>query len=151
MTNEEFLEIEENKKLIERYPFLRPQKVFFNELEDDYDYTTTFLDGMPQGWKKSFAIQMCEELREELIKHNYLDEYRLIQVKEKFGGLRWYDCGFPIESKIDEIINKYEELSEKTCIVCGERATKLTKGWICPFCDKCFEEYHNKESYVAIK
>ena len=38
--------------------------------------------------------------REELIKFNYLYEYRILQIKEKYGELRWYDGGVPIESKI---------------------------------------------------
>ena len=31
----------------------------------------------------------------------------------------------------------YEDMSAKTCIVCGEPATHMTKGWICPVCDNC--------------
>ena len=144
--NEE-LKIEENKRLIERYPFLKPQKVFCDEPEEDYDYTYTYLDEMPRGWRITFGKRMCEEIREELVKWNYLNDYHILQIKEKYGMLCWYDNGFPKESKVDEIINKYEDISENTCITCGNPATKLSRGWVCPYCDKCFDEYYPNQKY----
>ena len=58
----------------------------------------------------------------------------LLEIKEKFGGLRWYDN--VSTKKVSEIINKYEYISMKTCIVCGEPATYISNGWISPYCDK---------------
>ena len=40
--------------------------------------------------------------------------------------------------EVYEIIKKYENLSRNTCISCGEPATKISDGWISPFCDKHF-------------
>ena len=59
-----------------------------------------------------------------------------MQIKEKYGSLRWYDSGGNIEI-MREIIPKYEEESLHTCICCGKLATKISKGWISPYCDKC--------------
>ena len=97
----------------------------------------TELDTMDSGWRKAFGIQMCKEIKAELKKHKFLYKYRIVQIKEKFGGLRWYDAGIPKDSKIWDIIDKYTQISYKTCVVCGKPATKISKGWICPYCDDC--------------
>lgn len=132
-----------NKALCKRYPFLIIRDWKDNPIEEEY----TYLDDMPIGWRRAFGIQMCEEIRQALVKKNRLYTYRIEQVKEKFGGLRWYDYdGTP---EIDRIIDKYEDISYHTCVCCGRPATKMSCGWICPYCDKCAEkiggEYRNIE------
>ena len=97
----------------------------------------TELDAMEPGWKKAFGIQMCKELKQELKKHKFLYKYRIFQIKEKWGYLHWYDSGHPKDSKIYDIIHKYEQISAKTCGECGKPATKISKGWIYPYCDDC--------------
>ena len=37
-------------------------------------------------------------------------------------------------------MDKYEQLSYKTCVICGKPAEYLTKGWIVPVCRNCAEE-----------
>jgi len=127
---------EQNKKLIERYPFLLPHNRWTDQEIKDYDYSYTELDAMPDGWRIAFGEQMCEEIRKELIKNDYLEKYRITQIKEKFGSLRWYDFGCT-EKMHREIIPKYEQLSARTCIKCGKPATRITLGWISPYCDDC--------------
>ena len=97
----------------------------------------TELDAMEPGWRKAFGIQMCKEIKKELKKHKFLYKYRIVQIKEKWGYLHWYDGGTPKDSKIYDIIRKYEQISAKTCGVCGKPATKISKGWIYPYCDDC--------------
>ncbi len=131
----------ENRKLCERYPFLKYHSQFGNEELSGYDYDFTYLDDMPKGWRKSFGIQMCEELRDILIEADYLDKYQVVQVKEKYGRLCWYDNGVPdsIWDKYRDWLNKYEDISEKTCVGCGKPATMRTDGWVSPWCDECYE------------
>ena len=50
------------------------------------------------------------------------------------NSLRWYSEGDTQE--IFNIINKYEDISYKTCIVCGKDAKYMTRGWICPYCEE---------------
>lgn len=140
-----------NKELIENYPFLLPRSRWTGEPDEDYDYSHTELDAMPEGWRIAFGEQMCEEIREALIKANCLDEYRIMQIKEKYGSLCWYDGGAPRE--VHEIIRKYERLSKRICIHCGKPATKISTGWISPFCDECVENnpYKAYNHYVPIK
>lgn len=135
---------EENKKLIEEYPFLLPRNVWTDEVVIDYDYEYTLLDCMPDGWRIAFGDAFLRELKEELVANNMLDEYRVTQIKEKYGELRWYDNGNT--RKGFDIIDKYSGLSRKTCIECGMPAKYLTRGWISPYCEDCVpdKEYADK-------
>lgn len=128
------------KRICKRYPFL----IIRNwKTDEPIEYPYTYLDDMPHGWKRAFGKQMCEEIREVLIKGGYLYAYRVVQVKSKWAELRWYDEGAPssIYRELQDVIDKYTKLSRKTCICCGHPATKLSCGWIDPFCTKCAEKY----------
>ena len=130
--------VQKNKELIERYPFLMPRNLWTNEISENYDFSHTYLDDMPDGWRNAFGEEMCEEILEELISTNTLETYRIIQVKEKFGSLRWYDEGGS-DRIFWEIVPKYAARSMQTCIHCGKPATKKSTGWISPWCDACAE------------
>ena len=122
-----------------KYPFLIPRYDWSGEIIEDYDYTSTYLDDIPVGWKIAFGEMMCEEIKQELIRCNYLDEFRIIQAKEKFGGLRIYTNGEPVDCKVQQIIDKYSTLSENICVICGKPDVPITNnGWISPYCKKCF-------------
>lgn len=100
--------------------------------------TYTELDDMPDGWRKAFGIQMCKEISRELI-YAYgirgLFRYRIMQIKEKFGTLRWYDGNSA--DGVFRVIDKYEDKSYHTCISCGKPAVWLSTGWISPYCNEC--------------
>ena len=97
---------------------------------------STELDFMPEGWRKAFGIQLCKELRTQLIKEHKLFSYRILQIKEKYGYLHWYDNHYSVG--ISNILEKYEKISYRTCISCGKPAKYLSSGWISPYCEKCF-------------
>lgn len=144
---------EENRKLCERFPFLIPWNRWsgklITEAQDggywpgepdavpEYDYDYTELDSMPYGWRKAFGLQLCEEIRAALIEDDDLERWRIVQMKEKYGVITIYDNGYKQGSRIPDIIRKYEYISQKTCICCGKPATKVTTGWISPYCDDC--------------
>jgi len=126
---------EQNSKLIERYPFLLPRNRFSGEVSKNYDFSYTELTmGMPTGWIIAFSLDMCEEIKNELVKIGSLDEYRISQIKEKYGHLRWYSFG--TTSDIEAIISKYSKMSEITCEYCGEKSEYITHGWISTACEK---------------
>lgn len=140
---------EYNKELIKKYPFLKPYNVYTGKEISDYNYSSTWLDDMPRGWRIAFAEDLCKELLPVLEKGNYVDKYMIAQVKEKFGGLRWYDCGTPeeIHDEVQDLISKYEDLSFNTCCLCGKKAAYESTGWICPYCESCANEiYRNHHS-----
>ena len=95
----------------------------------------TELDAMEPGWRKAFGIQMCKDIRKQLIKEKKLFKWRIVQLKEKFAGMRLYS-NFASDELYD-IIDKYTQISYRTCGVCGKPATKISKGWIYPYCDDC--------------
>jgi len=82
-------------------------------------------------------IQECEAIE---------PNYTIVDLKEKWGELRVISYsldkeGWPIPSdfadKLIEIEDKYTKQSARTCCVCGKPATKISTGWICPYCDDC--------------
>jgi hypothetical protein len=63
----------------------------------------------------------------------------IAQVKEKFGGLRFYINGGTDE--IYSLIEKAEQESLTICEECGTKENVTTKGhWIITLCDKCRKE-----------
>lgn len=128
--------------LIHEYPWLNldeDEAINYLDIEEDKIYT--FIDCAPNGWAR-LCEDLCAEIKPLLERVGYENKYRLCQVKEKYGTLRWYDNGVPDEiwNEYNAIIRKYEELSAKTCCICGAPATKISTGWFSPFCDKCAEE-----------
>lgn len=75
---------------------------------------------------------------------NLRPETYVMQVKEKWGGLRFYVGGATQEEYA--IIDKAEELSYDICEVCGE-AGKLREdlGWILTLCDEHYKEVIDKQ------
>lgn len=121
-----------NKELCDTYPFLIPTDV------KDWNYEYTLLDEMPRGWRIVFGEQMCQDIKDVLLDEGgqlLLNSYHVLEIKEKFGYLHWYGSFYT--KRLNYIINKYERLSEHICINCGKTATKISKGWISPWCDDC--------------
>ena len=67
---------------------------------------------------------------------------QICQVKEKFGGLRFYINGAPDE--VWSLINEAENMSYEICEVCGEPGELRQTGWYITLCDKHNEERNNK-------
>ena len=139
-----------NKELLKKYPFLLPRNVWTGLEIPDYDYTYTLADDIPIGWRAAFGDLLIEEINQDLLKNNFVDEYRIMQIKEKYGGLRWYSGGLPRDSKISNIVHKYEMISENICIACGKPdVPMIPRGWISPYCSDCCNKFNrcSKEEY----
>lgn len=81
-----------------------------------------------KGWGK-----LLEDLVSDLEKLGW--DGNVYQVKEKFGGLRFY-----IEAGTDEIysrIGKAEEESYTICEFCGKPGKVRKRAWIKTLCSKC--------------
>lgn len=130
---------EANKKLCAELPFLIQRNRNDNK-ELDYEYTELD-DECPQGWTK-LKLDFYREIKPLLIKADFLDKFRIFQSKEKYGYWHLYTNGIPkeISKEYYEIFKKYENLSEKTCIFCGEEAKMVNFGWISPICKKCWDK-----------
>ena len=55
------------------------------------------------------------------------------QVKEKFGGLRFYTNGY--NEAVSAMISMAESMSYRTCEVCGNPGRSNNYGWISTLCD----------------
>lgn len=65
-----------------------------------------------------------------------LDLGRVLQVKEKFGGLRFYvQSEIPDYARIQEIIAGAEVEASHTCEVCGAEGKARPNGWTKTLCD----------------
>lgn len=139
----------ENKPLCKLYPFLIPRNRWTGKVPEDYDYSYTELDAMPAGWREAFGIELCEEIKICLnkMKPDVAAKYMITQIKEKYGQLCWY-TNFTTED-LEKVMRKYEDLSKRTCIVCGKPAEFITLGWISPYCGDCIKL--KKESYKPIE
>jgi hypothetical protein len=141
-----------NYFLIRKYPFLLPRNVFDDSLSKDYDYSYTWYDALPVGWQKAFGMKFMKELKEELLKAGpeALKNYRILDCKEKYGELRWYDNGDT--EGMNKLIEKYSLLSTCYCIKCGKPVRYITSGWIMYLCEECAssEQYSKRLTHEDI-
>ena len=142
---------EENKKLIERYPFLLPRNVWTDKVPEGYDYS--YIRGIgeiPKGWERLF-LQMCEDIRQPLIDANYLEDFRFSQIKEKYNIMKCYHVGGPNE--VWDIISKYEHMARYVCTCCGKPATCETQEYLASFCDDCCKDFvrHEQIEWIEFK
>lgn len=126
---------EDNKIILKKWPFL-------NACNSGY-ISTTWLDGIPDGWRFSFGEILCNEISMNLDENLQKDEntrYMILQVKEKYGELRWYD--FNSTEKINNVITMFEYASRAICGECGELKVACINdcGYIIPSCKKCYDD-----------
>lgn len=131
-----------NKELVEEYPFLLPRNVRTDELDKDYDYSYTLLDCVPDGWMDLF-LQMCEDLKKQLIEDNFLENFRFTQIKEKWGKLQLHNSS--CSRKAYRILDNYTYISQFVCYKCGKPA-KLYDilHYTLPYCKDCLREQKKK-------
>lgn len=94
-------------------------------------------DATGPGWKK-----LILELIDKIEKIDPTIEVH--QIKEKFGGLRFY-VGGTLHEGIFELIQEYEDKSYKVCEECGEKG-KLREElpWMKTLCDDDFKKAKEK-------
>ena len=140
--------VAKNAALVAKFPFLLPLD-YQGKVPKDYDFTFTEMDNLPSGWHG-----LMTDMSMEIIAYLHSKDlspymFHIDQLKEKFGSIRLYyslHCEDKYDDEgIDEIIRKYEDLSEHTCCVCGGEATLMSKGWICPYCQSCADRLKTEE------
>jgi hypothetical protein len=105
---------------------------------------------IPNGWY-TLLFLMLADLRPVLEKHNILEDFRFLQIKEKFGLLYCYTSKAPEE--VELIIDKYKHMAGNICSHCGKPATYATYDYILPFCDDCWKDFarHEKGWWIKFK
>jgi len=81
-------------------------------------------------------IRELKRINPEVTEEDIEDlQVRAVQVKEKFGGLRFYIGSGNTE--IFGMIRMAEEISFKICEECGSPGKNRSGGWIKTLCDSC--------------
>jgi hypothetical protein len=122
---------EKQEELFKRYP-----KIF-----SDLKWTEC-----ADGWF-DLIDSLCRVIQNEWDNHSYkMNEEEkaegqpiAVQVKEKFGGLRFYICGGDANEAIRGAIRMAESMSFTVCESCGHPGHKQPGGWIKTLCDPCQE------------
>lgn len=106
-----------------------------------------------EGWWKIIEV-LCDQIQshinwrqEQKEKYQRGDGCQQVvvhQIKEKFGGLRFYYDGG--DDYIHGMLAMAESWAACTCEVCGERGSLRHGGWIRTLCDKHEEEHQNKRA-----
>lgn len=115
------------QKFYERWPNWfrgRNETVMTNLMPFGFEHDDGWFD---LEWK------LCEDL--EAIAP---PDYKLFQIKEKFGTLRWYDEGG--NDAVYARVREAQKVSAETCEVCGKSAQLCsTGGWMKTLCDVCLK------------
>lgn len=97
----------------------------------------------PKGWYGLATPSGWDDLVEELFKKvlNIFPDLEIYQIKEKFGGLRFY-TNVPYDHEAQSFIRKAEEHSFNVCEACGSEnnvttATGTNSYWVRSLCSEC--------------
>jgi hypothetical protein len=96
-----------------------------------------------------YKISMYRNIKSLLLGKRYkackkfrLQHPRALQIKSKYGGLRFYMTHGT--DRIFELIDKAEDKSYETCEKCGKPGKARDVGWIWTLCDECYERKMNE-------
>ena len=95
----------------------------------------------PQGAHRESYIKRIREAKEQEIK-DLVPQVVAVQVKEKFGSLRFYYDGG--DEYIRALVNFAESMSGRICEKCGSPGKTRGGGWVRTLCDEHEEEYQNQ-------
>jgi hypothetical protein len=71
------------------------------------------------------------------------------QIKEKFGGLRFYYSGG--DDEISGMVRMAEAWADIACEECGAAGKRRSGGWIRTLCDRHEEEYQERKRAQEMK
>ncbi|MNH75809.1 hypothetical protein D3C81_1259970 [compost metagenome] len=83
------------------------------------------------GWL-DFIDELCRTLKGHLDAYPEVPQIQVRQLKEKFGGLRFYYSGGDMACR--EMVASAEERSMSTCEVCGQAGTLGGEQWLSVRC-----------------
>lgn len=118
--------------LIDNLSYLLCSK--YEQCKDRYNFVKECLDnGGKTPWGKEVTAEEVEQKRLEMVEAEKTVP-TVVQVKEKFGTLRFY-----INAGTDEHYNYItfaEVMSAVTCETCGAPGKRRGRGWIYTACDE---------------
>lgn len=131
---------EKDKQLCEKYPELfrdrndkgsREPIAWGIECDDGWYDLISVLCNCIQNEMNNFTTNKPQDEVEALA-------IKVTQIKEKFGGLRFYTTGG--NDRVHGMITMAESMSYKICEVCGQPGNTRNTGWIKVMCDPCVKD-----------
>lgn len=127
-----------DKKLCEKFPL-----IFKNRHEPMTKTAMCWGLECGDGWYDLIDV-LCSNIQHHIDWHNRYQEEKIeqpvaFQVKEKFGGLRFYVDGG--DAHIHGMISMAESISYHICEECGNRGKVRNGGWIRTLCDQHAAKY----------
>jgi hypothetical protein len=116
-----------------------------DNLHDHFTHVERAHLGTGIGWYNLiYTLTNCIDRRlEHLNKDGGNRKVIIAQIKEKFGGLRYYTDGY-IDEQMDGMIDFAESLSYTICEECGAPGKLRGGGWMRTLCDKHEEERQSR-------
>lgn len=123
-------------ELVKKHYILQVKRVDIINTDKPFGAYEGFGIECSAGWGV-LLDKLCTDIESELDKDEQIKkEFRIAQIKEKFGGLRFYT--YSVSDKIDKLIDDAEERSFTVCETCGEKGELLKiRGWMLTLCPKC--------------
>ena len=120
------------KKLLEDFPEM------FKHREDLQASLMAFGFECGDGWF-DLVYELCKQIK-DCYKGVIPEEFYVTQVKEKFGGLRFYISGAPMA--VHDMIDQAEKKSFAICEHCGQPGKyRDDLPWILTLCDSCLDKH----------
>jgi len=144
-------------KLAKDFSFMRWQRVGADG--EDASVTNTYVAfgcEVGDGWYV-LLHDLCEQIQETYKRYGAEVDIVIDQVKEKYGGLRFYYhregrltdeiADEMVSQRLEDIVQQYEDRSEHICEDCGkEGRLREDLSWILTLCDNCYEKMHRGRS-----
>jgi hypothetical protein len=108
-----------------------------DNLKDHFEHVERAYMGTGPGWYNLIytLTNYIDRRLENLNKDGGNRKVVIAQIKEKFGGLRYYADG-DLDEAMDGAIDFAESLSYTICEECGEPGKLRSGGWMRTLCDK---------------
>lgn len=121
----------ENQKRIEQL-----KMEFQDILTDCYDFS------IMDGWAE-IVYDLLREVRD------HYPDVKVLQIKEKFGGLRFYVDDYNDE-KLNTIIHHTENKSNSICEFTGKQGElKSVNGWLKTACDEIYQRALRNNTWIG--
>ena len=140
------------QKLADEFPFMRKNENFQTETGYVHDLYGAFGMECGDGWYDVIR-GLCLDITDIYKKRNLKVAVKPLQIKEKYGSLRFY-CDIDAENDVEmdkelldeicnevfEAVSKWEDVSERTCELCGKDGERRGFGWVTTRCEECHQK-----------
>ena len=113
----------------------------FSVIVENRNYKENRRVPIEKGWYKILE-KLVRRIKEIDEKHD--KQSKILQIKEKFGGLRVYLEAWNLDTI--QAVREAEDESYKVCEKCGEEGHRFNDGWILTLCEE-----HAKERWESRK